>query len=38
FNTAFVEEHPELSNYSVRRPTSHLAAAIAAAIAAHHGL
>ncbi len=38
FNTAFVEDHPELINYSVRRPTSHLAAAIAAAIAAHHGL
>ena len=38
FNTAFVEDHPELSNYSARRPTSHLAAAIAAAIAAHHGL
>ncbi len=38
FDTAFVEDHPELINYSVRRPTSHLAAAIAAAIAAHHGL
>ncbi|MHB1565899.1 MAG: acetyl-CoA carboxylase biotin carboxylase subunit [Acidiferrobacter sp.] len=38
FHTGFVEEHPELINYSARRPTSHLAAAIAAAIAAHHGL
>lgn len=38
FDTSFVEEHPELINYSARRPTSHLAAAIAAAIAAHHGL
>lgn len=38
FNTSFAEDHPELINYSVRRPTSHLAAAIAAAIAAHHGL
>ena len=38
FDTGFVERHPELINYSVRRPTAHLAAAIAAAIAAHHGL
>ena len=38
FDTSFVERHPELINYSVRRPTAHLAAAIAAAIAAHHGL
>ena len=38
FDTSFVEQHPELINYSVRRPTAHLAAAIAAAIAAHHGL
>ncbi|MDA8389699.1 MAG: acetyl-CoA carboxylase biotin carboxylase subunit [Gammaproteobacteria bacterium] len=38
FDTGFVEQHPELINYSARRPTSHLAAAIAAAIAAHHGL
>jgi len=35
FNTGFVEAHPELSNYSVRRPARELAAAIAAAIAAH---
>lgn len=38
FETGFVEQHPELVNYSVRRPVAHLAAAIAAAIAAHHGL
>jgi pyruvate carboxylase subunit A len=38
FDTGFVEQHPELVNYSARRPTAHLAAAIAAAIAAHHGL
>ncbi len=35
FNTGFVEAHPELSNYSVRRPARELAAAIAAAVAAH---
>jgi pyruvate carboxylase subunit A len=38
FDTGFVEQHPELVNYSVRRPPAHLAAAIAAAVAAHHGL
>ena len=38
FETGFVEQHPELVNYSIRRPVAHLAAAIAAAIAAHHGL
>jgi pyruvate carboxylase subunit A len=38
FDTGFVEHHPELVNYSVRRPPANLAAAIAAAIAAHHGL
>ncbi len=38
FDTGFVEQHPELINYSVRRPPGHLAAALAAAIAAHHGL
>jgi pyruvate carboxylase subunit A len=38
FDTAFVEQHPELINYSTRRPPAHLAAAIAAAVAAHHGL
>ena len=38
FNTGFVEQHPELVNYSVRRPPAELAAAIAASIVAHHGL
>jgi len=38
FDTGFVENHPELVNYTVRRPPNHVAAAIAAAIAAHHGL
>lgn len=38
FDTNFVEKHPELINYSLRRPPSALAAAIAAAIVAHHGL
>jgi pyruvate carboxylase subunit A len=38
FDTGFVEQHPELVNYSARRPPAHLAAAIAAAVAAHHGL
>ena len=38
FDTGFVEDHPELINYSVRRSSRHIAAAIAAAIAAHTGL
>jgi pyruvate carboxylase subunit A len=38
FDTSFVEKHPELVNYSIRRPPADLAAAISAAIAAHHGL
>jgi pyruvate carboxylase subunit A len=38
FDTGFVEQHPELINYVLRRPPAHLAAAIAAAIAAHYGL
>jgi pyruvate carboxylase subunit A len=38
FDTGFVEQHPELVNYSIRRPPADLAAAIAAAIAAHHGV
>ncbi|HEC11785.1 MAG TPA: acetyl-CoA carboxylase biotin carboxylase subunit [Acidiferrobacteraceae bacterium] len=37
FDTGFVDNHPELVNYSVRHPPSALAAAIAAAIAAHYG-
>jgi len=38
FDTSFVETHPELTNYSVKRPNELLAAAISAAIAAHVGL
>jgi pyruvate carboxylase subunit A len=38
FDTGFIEQHPELINYSVRRPPADLAAAIAASIVAHHGL
>jgi len=38
FDTSFVEEHPELINYSVKSSTQHLALAIAAAIAAHKGM
>jgi pyruvate carboxylase subunit A len=38
FDTGFIEQHPELINYSVRRPPADLAAAIAAAVAAHYGL
>ncbi len=34
-DTSFVEEHPELVNYSTRRSSRELAGAIAAAIAAH---
>jgi len=38
FNTGFVEAHPELLNYAVRRPPELTAAAISAAIAAHLGM
>jgi pyruvate carboxylase subunit A len=38
FNTSFVESHPELTEYSIKRNPSHLALAIATAIAAHAGL
>jgi len=38
FTTSFVEDHPELVEYSVRRPASELAAVIAAAAMAHLGL
>jgi pyruvate carboxylase subunit A len=38
FDTSFVEQHPELTHYAISRPPHHIAAAIAAAIAAHHGL
>jgi len=38
FNTGFVESHPELTNYSVKRSSREVAAAIAAALAANAGL
>jgi pyruvate carboxylase subunit A len=38
FDTAFIEHHPELVNYTIRRSPAELAVAIAAAVAAHHGL
>ena len=37
FTTSFVEAHPELTAYSVRRPPRELAAAMAAALAASMG-
>ncbi len=38
FNTSFVDAHPELINYSTKRPMRDVAAAVSAAIAAHMGL
>ncbi|MEJ2060085.1 MAG: acetyl-CoA carboxylase biotin carboxylase subunit [Gammaproteobacteria bacterium] len=38
FDTSFVEAHPELTEYSTRRPTREIAAVVSAVIAAHHGL
>ncbi len=38
FNTGFVEAHPDLTNYAVRRPPEMTAAAISAALAAHLGM
>ena len=38
FDTSFVESHPELTRYSVKRKPEELALAIATAIAAHAGL
>ena len=38
FNTGFVEAHPELINYAVKRPPELTAAAISAALAAHFGM
>ena len=38
FHTGFVEQHPELLNYSTRQPPRDLAAAISAAIIVHRGL
>ena len=38
FDTSFVEQHPELIDYSVRRRTREVASVVAAAYAAHKGL
>jgi pyruvate carboxylase subunit A len=38
FDTGFVESHPELTQYSIKRKPEELALAVAAAIAAHAGL
>ena len=38
FDTGFIEKHPKLIDYSIRRPPQDLAAAIAAAVVAYHGL
>ncbi len=38
FNTGFVENHPELIDYSCKRRKEEIATALAAAIAAHAGL
>ena len=38
FNTGFVDKHPELINYSVKRSSREVAAAIAAALAANAGI
>ena len=37
FDTGFVETHPELVNYAEKMPREVLAAAMAAALTAHHG-
>lgn len=38
FDTSFVDEHPDLIEYSVKSSPQHIAAAFAAAIAAHSGM
>ncbi|MEK7697415.1 MAG: acetyl-CoA carboxylase biotin carboxylase subunit, partial [Pseudomonadota bacterium] len=38
FDTGFIEKHPKLIDYSIRRPPQDLAAVIAAALVAYHGL
>jgi len=38
FTTRFVEQHPELINYSIKCSRQHVALAFAAAIAAHQGM
>jgi len=38
FDTGFIAAHPELTDFPKSRPNRNLAVAIAAALAAHHGL
>lgn len=38
FDTGFVDDHPELTQYKASRPTRELSAVIAAALSAHFGL
>ena len=38
FDTGFIEKHPKPIDYSIRRPPQDLAAVIAAALVAYHGL
>ena len=38
FDTGFVEQHPELTNYTASRPNRELSAVIAASLAAHMGM
>jgi pyruvate carboxylase subunit A len=38
FDTGFVDDHPELTQYKTSRPTRELSAVIAAALSAHFGL
>jgi pyruvate carboxylase subunit A len=38
FDTSFVQNHPELSQYTVSKPREFIAAAVAAAIAANEGI
>ena len=38
FNTGFLQDHPELLNYSLKRSHDDAALAVAAAIATHVGL
>ncbi len=38
FDTGFVEDHPELTQYKIARSRVDLAAALAAALAAYHRL
>jgi Pyruvate carboxylase len=38
FTTAFVDEHPELTEYTQKQCKTDIAAAIAVAVAAHAGL